>query len=208
MLTFSRSTCLLVGVIVCIECLFNSERVDVLLIKNDIFMYNFSLFLVAPPRSERRDLSSHVSVLWQKMSRGPIDHPPPNSPIGWKFRARWTKKSNVRGSIIDICWPKYGCKVSNYIGLCKDSGSNFWPCVESWRKAAIEARPYTAKYSSFHYTGLRRLFREERHLNVWHVTTGTKIDKVIWKSNILAMVIKFWTTSNIQNTDARKLIKV
>jgi len=26
----------------------------------------------------------------------------------------------------------------------KDSGSNFWPCVESWPKVAIEARPYTA----------------------------------------------------------------
>ena len=97
MLTFSRSTCLLVGVIVCIECLFNSERVDVLLIKNDIFMYNFSLFLVAPPRSERRDLSSHVSVLWQKMSRGPIDPPPPKFTHRVKVQSKMDQKVQCKG---------------------------------------------------------------------------------------------------------------
>ena len=60
-----------------------------------------------------RDLSSHVSVRpWQKKYMSPAHRPPTprNSPIRWKFRPRRTKKSNVRGSKIDICWPNMGSK--------------------------------------------------------------------------------------------------
>jgi len=48
-------------------------------------------FLVAPLAH-----CSHVSVIpWQKNVGGQINPLPPNSPIGWKFRPRRTKKSNV-----------------------------------------------------------------------------------------------------------------
>jgi len=53
-------------------------------------------FLVALSHiaARRCDLSSHVSVCDKKRVRGPT---PLNSPIGWKFRPKRTKKSNVRG---------------------------------------------------------------------------------------------------------------
>jgi len=60
----------------------------------------------------------------------------------------WRTLAHIFGGGAEILLTKYGYKVSNYIGSYKDSGSNFWQCVESWRKAAIVARPYTARYSS------------------------------------------------------------